>query len=426
MNALGSDQDVPSDGDLGVAVSGSAPPSGFFGDNLLRVGVAARDVAEEDRPPANLTFVVDTSGSMDIRERLGLVKASLGLLVLNLRDDDSIAIVEYSDEAGVVLEPTKVADAQRIVDAIDELQPSNSTNLEAGLRKGYDQAQSSFVEGGVNAVILASDGVANVGLTDPDGLAGTIQDRAGDGIHLVTVGYGMGNYNDDLMEQVADQGDGFYAYLDTYEQAENLFGDRLTSTLTAVAGDAKAQVTFDPDLVAGYRLIGYENRALDTEDFDDDQVDAGEIGAGHRVTALYEVRLADPDGAAGPDGTPDTDGAPEPDTAVGTASVRYRSVATGEVETVEAPITYGAVTGAFDDAPADLRMQAATAAFAEWMAASGAGQDTPLVAIRRVAEAAAAELSTEGLPGSAVKPDAMVELMDLAASASPAPPGEGK
>ncbi|MBA3281673.1 MAG: von Willebrand factor type A domain-containing protein, partial [Acidimicrobiia bacterium] len=411
VNALGSDQPAPTDGELGVAVTGARWDLGQQGSHLLRVGVAAQDLSAEDRPAANLTFVVDTSGSMDIRERLGLVKASLGLLVLNLRDDDTISIVEYSDDAGVILEPTPVRDAQRVVDAIDELQPSNSTNLEAGLREGYEQAEKAYRPDTINAVILASDGVANVGLTDPDGLAGVIQDRAADGIHLVTVGYGMGNYNDDLMEQVADKGDGFYAYLDTYEQAENLFRDRLTSTLAVVAGDAKAQVTFDPGLVQSYRLIGYENRALDTEDFDDETVDAGEVGAGHRVTALYEVVL------------PDFGTAPPDDKAVGTAAVRYRSASSGQIVTTDAPITYGDISGSFDDAPADFRFQAATAAFAEWLGEPSSSDEGEgrLPGIRVVAEAAAAELPEAGLPGSALTPDEMVDLMVEADGAPPAP-----
>ncbi|MEO6988629.1 MAG: von Willebrand factor type A domain-containing protein [Aquihabitans sp.] len=434
VTALGSDQADPTDTALGVATTSA--PSALGDTRLVRVGVAARDLAGEDRLPAHLTFVVDTSGSMDIRDRLGLVKASLGLLVLNLKDDDTIAIVEYSDDAGLVLAPTPVSEAQTIVDAIDELQPSNSTNLEAGLREGYRRAQEAFDPEGVNAVILASDGVANQGLTDSDGLAGVIQDRAEGGIHLVTVGYGMGNYNDDLMEQVADRGDGFYAYLDTYEQAERLFGSQLTSTLVVVANDAKAQVTFDPDFVAEYRLLGYENRSLNTEDFDDESVDAGEVGAGHRVTAIYEVVL----------GPPGADLAP--DAVLGKASVRYKAAGSGETVTVTEPIVLGEATDPAD-APASMRFQAATAAFAEWlsdqpsapevvyddvvpegpqqepMPGPGIGPSAPvdldrLAAIRAEAASAAAELGE--LPGASVTPQEMLELMDLAAKATPTPP----
>jgi len=431
VNAVGSAQEGPTDAALGVATD--TAPSAFGSTRLVRVGVAGRDLAVADRPPANLTFVVDTSGSMDVRDRLGLVKASLGLLVLNLRDDDTISIVEYSDEAGVVLAPTPVEDASRIVAAIDDLEPSNSTNLEAGLRTGYQQATKAFRKDGLNAVILASDGVANVGLTDPDGLAGVIQDRADAGIHLVTVGYGMGNYNDDLMEQVADQGDGFYAYLDTYAQAERLFRDRLTSTLAVVADDAKAQVRFDPKLVESYRQVGYENRALSNEDFDDASVDAGEVGAGHRVTALYEVRLAD----GGADLAADAE--------LGTASVRYRDAASDQTVTVDRPIVLGEATEAAD-APADARFQAAVAAFAEWLASQPAASTQPtetgepteptpatspvevgsqadLAAIRAEAAAAARDLPKAGLPGSVLTSAEVLALMDQAATASPAPTG---
>jgi Ca-activated chloride channel family protein len=411
VNALGSDQAAPTDADLAVRVDGSLAPDTDDGTRLVRVGVAAREVSAEERPPAHLTFVVDTSGSMNIRERLGLVKASLGVLVLNLRDDDTIAIVTYSDDAGLILEPTPVRDAQRIVDAIDSLVPGNSTNLDAGLREGYAQAAEAYVDGDINAVILASDGVANVGLTDPDGLAGVIQDRAQQGIHLVTVGYGMGNYNDDLMEQVADRGDGFYAYLDTYEQAERLFRDRLTSVLTVVAGDAKAQVTFDPAVVHSYRLLGYENRALATEDFEDDTVDAGEVGAGHRVSALYEVRLLD------------FEIEPEPDQVLATAAVRWRSTATGTTETVEESVTYGAVTGEFEAAPASLRLHGAAAAFADWLTGSSysAERRTSPESIAAVVGSAAAELDDAGLPGSQLTPEELADMVAMAATATPPP-----
>ena len=182
-----------------------------------------------------------------------------------------------------------MADAGRIVAAIDALGPGGSTNMEAGLLLGYAQARAAFRPAALNVVVLASDGVANVGVTDPTVLTEQITTAGEEGIHLVTVGYGMGNYNDHLMEQLADQGDGFYAYIDTFEQATELFVEDLTPTLTVVASDAKAQVVFDPAAVEAYRLVGYENRRLDDAQFRDDSVDAGELGAGHAVTALYEV-----------------------------------------------------------------------------------------------------------------------------------------
>jgi len=274
-----------------VTVESGPAPHADDGTILVRVGVSTRDLAAKDRPPANLTFVIDTSGSMDIRERLGLVQSSLALLVQHLRPDDSIAIVTYGDDARPVLPPTPVGETETIVDAIDELGPGGSTNMEAGLQTGYEQARSAYREDALNVVILASDGMANVGVTDATVLTDQVTQAGEEGIHLVTVGFGMGNYNDQLMEQLADRGDGFYAYVDTFEEAERLFVDELTPTLTVVAGDTKAQVVFDPAVVKEYRLIGYENRMLDDEDFVDDTVDAGELGAGHDVTALYEVRL---------------------------------------------------------------------------------------------------------------------------------------
>lgn len=364
VNAFADGLRPPATGDLGITVDGAASPFTGDGTRLVRIGVRARDVTEARRPVANLTFVVDTSGSMDIRERLGLAKASLALLVRNLRDDDSISIVTFSHDAGVVLEPTPVAQAQRIVDAIDRLEPGSSTNLEAGLLTGYQQAQRSFRPGGINAVILASDGVANVGTTGPGALAAQIQKRSQQGIHLVTVGYGMGNFNDTTMEQLADQGDGFYAYVDTYGEAERLFGQRLTSTLTVVADDAKAQVTFDPRQVSSYRLVGYDNRAVEDDQFQNDTIDAGEVGAGHTVTALYEVRSASPVDLASAEAGPSR-GRTLPAANLGQVTLRYRSTGTGKVVSQRAVIRAADVAPAFARATPGLRLATAVAAFAE-------------------------------------------------------------
>ena len=225
-------------------------------------------------------------------DRLELVKRALVTLVDGLWREDSVAIVTYGSEARVVLEPTSVRDAGQIVEAIAGLRTDGSTNAEAGLALGYRLAASTFREDGINRVVLASDGVANVGDTDPEGILRRISWDADLGIQLVTVGFGMGNYNDVLMEQLADKGDGFYAYVNTLDDARQLFGEQLTSTLQSVALDARAQVTFDPAAVEAYRLLGYENRDIADDDFDDHTVDAGAIGAGHAVTALYALRLS--------------------------------------------------------------------------------------------------------------------------------------
>ncbi|MFC7491597.1 MULTISPECIES: vWA domain-containing protein [unclassified Knoellia] len=289
VNSFDSGFPSPVKDDLELRSDQAQAPSASDGTRLVRIGLQGREVAGKDWRPVALTMVVDTSGSMDIRERLGLVKSSLALLAENLRPSDTIAIVTYETNATPLLEPTPVRDSDKILRAIDRLRAGGSTNLEAGLLLGYDRARAAYQEGATNVVLLASDGVANVGATEGGRLASAIRDNGRRGIHLVTVGYGMGNYNDHLMEQLADQGDGFYEYVDTFAEAKRLFVEDLRATLTPVAQDAKIQVEFDPRTVSTYRLIGYENRGLADKAFDDMTVDAGEVGAGHRVTALYEV-----------------------------------------------------------------------------------------------------------------------------------------
>jgi Ca-activated chloride channel family protein len=248
---------------------------------------------------------------MDLRERLGLVQSSLAILADSLRDDDTVSVVSFEDEATPLLEPTPARDTETILAAIDRLSPGGSTNLESGLRLGYRQARKAFRDNATNLVVLASDGVANVGDTAPGSLVDEIRREGAAGIHLVTVGYGMGNYNDHLMEQLADLGDGFYAYVDDLDEAERLFREDLTATLVPVATEARVQVRFDPELVSSYRLVGYDNREIGDDDFTDDAVDAGELAAAQHSTALYEVRPV-----AGLDAL----------TAIGTATVRWTPV----------------------------------------------------------------------------------------------------
>ena len=289
VNAFAYDYDLPRRG-LDLHVDGG--PSPFDDDKVLvRVGVQAEVIDDRDRPTAALTFVVDTSGSMDRDDRLGLVREALSALVGELADDDTVAIVTYGDDSAILLEPTAAAYEHEILAAIDDLRPGGSTNLEAGLETAYALAERAFAEGGINRLVLASDGVANVGTVDPDELTRRISDRAINGIQLVTVGFGMGNYNDETMEQLADQGDGFYAYVDTRREAERLFEEELVDTLAPVAIDGRIQVEFDPELVEEYRLIGFENRGVLDRDFRNDEVDAGELSSGHTVTALYELDL---------------------------------------------------------------------------------------------------------------------------------------
>ena len=259
--------------------------------HLVRVGVKGYEVDPELRDEVVLTFVIDVSGSMDRENRLELVKDSLQLLVDELRPTDQVGIIVYGSEARVILQPTPIDERRTIMRAIQRLRPGGSTNAEEGLFLAYQMASTAFDSSATNRVILCSDGVANVGNTGPESILDTIKEYARDGIYLTTVGFGMGNYNDVLMEQLADNGDGFYAYVDDIKEAERVFVHNLTSTLQVIARDAKIQVDFNPEGVSRYRLIGYENRDVADEDFRNDAVDAGEIGLGHSVTALYEVKF---------------------------------------------------------------------------------------------------------------------------------------
>lgn len=317
VNSFAYDDEAPTDTDLAVRAETGLAPTLDDGTQVVRVGVAAREVDPDDRPRVNVTLVVDRSGSMDTRDRLGLVQSSLAVLADELEPDDTVSVVSFEDQAAPILEPTEVRDRDAIMGAVDELTPGGGTNLEGGLRLGYEQAREAFDPDAVNVVVLCSDGVANVGDTGPGSISDTIAEEGRNGISLVTVGFGMGNYNDHLMEQLADLGDGFYAYVDDFAEAERLFGTDLTTTLVPVAAEARAQVAFDDELVTSYRLIGYENRDIADEDFTDLGVDAGELGSGHRATALYEVRLAE---------------GVEPGTTIGRASVLWRPTGPGSAE----------------------------------------------------------------------------------------------
>ena len=254
---------------------------------LLRIGLRGYDVARAERPPANLVFLIDVSGSMGSPDKLPLVKCSLALTAERLRPDDRVAIVVYAGAAGLVLEPT--SDKRRVIDAIARLQAGGSTAGGAGLALAYATARANMREGGVNRILLATDGDFNVGVTRDETLVEMVERQAKSGVTLTTLGFGIGNYNEAMMEQIADHGNGNYAYIDGPAEARKVLDDELTATLFTIAKDVKVQVEFNPAIVAEYRLIGYENRALREEDFANDAVDAGDIGAGHQVTALYEL-----------------------------------------------------------------------------------------------------------------------------------------
>jgi Ca-activated chloride channel family protein len=265
---------------------------------LLHIGIKAYEVATEQLPPSNLVFLVDVSGSMQSPNKLPLLRNSLKLLANKLRNEDSISLVVYAGASGMVLEPTSGQYKAQITAALDSLTAGGSTNGGAGIRLAYAKAREAFIENGINRVILATDGDFNVGTVNFEALINLVEEQRKTGISLTTLGFGGGNYNDQLMEQLADKGNGNYAYIDSLNEAQKVLVNEMSSTLQTVAKDVKIQLEFNPALVAEYRLIGYENRALRREDFNNDKIDAGEIGAGHTVTALYEIALVDANGTS--------------------------------------------------------------------------------------------------------------------------------
>ncbi|PIE82262.1 MAG: hypothetical protein CSA10_00940 [Cardiobacteriales bacterium] len=256
---------------------------------LIKLGLATKPVALNDLPPANLVFLVDVSGSMHEENKLPMVQTTLCLLTQQLRDEDTVSIVTYASGNDIILKPTKGKSKDKILKAIDGLKAGGATAGESAIRQAYEQAEEEFKENGINRIILTTDGDFNVGITDFETLKGLVAEKRHSGVSLTTLGYGEENYNEELMEQLADVGDGNYSYIDSDLEALKVMQQELSATLATVAKDVKIQVEFNPNTVKEYRLIGYENRLLADEDFNNDQVDAGEIGAGHQVTVLYEM-----------------------------------------------------------------------------------------------------------------------------------------
>ena len=351
--------------DLALHADGAPAPYGQ-GYHLLRLGLQARAIDREDRRPANLVFVVDTSGSMDRENRLGLVKRALLMLLDELNDSDTVGIVEYGTTGRVVLAPTSLEDRRSIERAIESLHTNGSTNAEQGLDLGYTMASRVYDAKAINRLILCSDGVANTGETDAERILDKVRYQSDRGIHLSTIGFGMGNYNDVLMETLANKGDGNYYYVDRLEEAERVFRENLTGTLQTLARDAKIQVEFDPEQVSRWRLIGYENREVADRDFRNDAVDAGEIGAGHRVVALYEIKLSDE-----AERTLDGRGRRESNDPLSLGILRFRyekpeqDRRAGEVVELERRITTADLTRGIERADAHLRLAALAAEFAE-------------------------------------------------------------
>ncbi len=276
------------------AVVKEIAPSPWSKNNyLLHLGIKAQDKEQTELPNANLVFLIDVSGSMQSPKKIELLKSSLVLLSGQLSANDKVSIVVYAGASGVVLPPTQGNQTATIQMALNHLTAGGSTNGAAGIKLAYSLAQQEFIKGGINRVILATDGDFNVGTVNHEQLMDLIERKRQFGISLSTLGFGTGNYNDQLMEQLADKGNGNYAYIDTLNEAQKVLVDEMSSTLLTVAKDVKIQIEFNPAAVSEYRLIGYENRHLKREDFNNDKIDAGEIGAGHTVTAIYEIKLND-------------------------------------------------------------------------------------------------------------------------------------
>lgn len=352
---------LPSDGSpFGVTTELAATPWNPH-TRLLRIGIRASDRSVAELAPANLVFLVDVSGSMDRREGLPLVKSTLKLLVDQLREQDRVSLVVYAGESRVVLEPTSGREKARIRSAIEQLTAGGSTAGASGIELAYQMAQQAFIPKGINRILLATDGDFNVGVSDFDSLKQMAVDKRKTGISLTTLGFGVDNYNEHLMEQLADAGDGNYAYIDNLREARKVLVDQLGSTLAVVAKNVKLQVEFNPAQVSEYRLLGYENRALKREDFSNDKVDAGEVGAGHTVTALYEIVPAGEQGWLEPlrYGKSDAPVATNKGE-LAMLRVRYQQPEGGKSLLIERPI-------ANQVAPAseDLRFAAAVAAFSQ-------------------------------------------------------------
>jgi Ca-activated chloride channel family protein len=334
---------------------------------LLHIGLKGYDIEALQRPRANLVFLLDVSGSMDEPDKLPLLKQSLRMLVDQLEDDDTVSIVVYAGAAGAVLEPTPGSERKKILAALDNLSAGGSTAGGEGLRLAYSLAEQNFDEDAVNRIILATDGDFNVGVTEDERLEDFVARKRESGVYLSVLGFGTGNYNDALMQTIAQAGDGTAAYIDSLNEARKVLHDEMAGTLFPIADDVKIQIEFNPARVAEYRLIGYETRMLRREDFSNDAVDAGEIGAGHEVTAVYEIAAPGSDGLriepsryAAPT---DVSGGQTDEFAF--LRVRYKLPGEDESRLIEQPIDDADAVDSMAQAPQETRWAAAVAAYGQ-------------------------------------------------------------
>jgi Ca-activated chloride channel homolog len=359
----------PNDKDTPFKAAISVVPTPWNkGTKLMHVGIKGYALDADAKPHSNLVFLIDTSGSMNASNKLPLLVSSFKLLLNSLSPDDTVSIVVYAGSAGTVLEPTKVGNKAKIIASLDRLRSGGSTAGAAGIRQAYALAQQNYVEGGVNRVILATDGDFNVGITNQEELKSYIERKRDTGVSLSVLGFGMGNYNDALMQTLAQNGNGNAAYIDNLSEARKVLVEQAGATLFTIAKDVKIQVEFNPAMVSEYRLIGYETRLLNREDFNNDKVDAGEIGAGHTVTAIYEITPVgsdaernDPLRYQGKDTKGDTDTGGE----YAFLKIRYK-LPDGDTSTlITTPVTHEQEVTEMSDAPTDTRFAASVAAFGQ-------------------------------------------------------------
>ncbi len=354
--------------------------------HLFLVGIKGYEIAAAEIPAANLVFLIDSSGSMASPDKIELLKQSFKQMVPKLRAQDRISIVVYAGSAGLVLPPTSGADHATILAALDQLAAGGSTNGGAGIELAYATAQQAFIKNGVNRVILATDGDFNVGTVDTEALKTIVAEKRKGGVSLTTLGFGQDNYNDELSEQLADIGNGNHAYIDTLNEGHKVLVEEMSSTLFTIAKDVKIQVEFNPQQVAEYRLIGYSNRMLAREDFNNDQIDAGEIGAGHDVTAIYELALV---GSGGEQSDPLRYGKAEAKPGRGAElahlKLRYKQPDAEVSKLIDSPILASEVRKA---ASPRLQFAAAVAAFADRLRGGEHLGTFDLAAISKLATAA--------------------------------------
>ncbi|MGO8020957.1 vWA domain-containing protein [Rhizobium leguminosarum] len=339
---------------------------------LMHVAIKGYDIAPATTPHANLVFLIDVSGSMDEPDKLPLLKSAFRLLVNRLKADDTVSIVTYAGNAGTVLTPTRVAEKSKILSAIDGLEPGGSTGGAEGIEAAYNLAKQGFVKDGVNRVMLATDGDFNVGPSSDEDLKRIIEERRKDGIFLTVLGFGRGNLNDSLMQTLAQNGNGSAAYIDTLAEAQKTLVEEAGSTLFPIASDVKFQVEFNSERIAEYRLIGYETRALKREDFNNDRVDAGDIGSGHSVTAIYEITPKGSPAVMNDDlryGAADKASAEVSDSAhqgeLAFVKMRYKKPGEDKSALITTPVDDGNAVATVDAAPQDVRFSVAVAAFGQ-------------------------------------------------------------